>query len=711
MENRWSTQEARNLAAQFEGACSPEVALLVYASRLLGAERGLVLHGGGNASVKGERNNLFGQPQQTLTIKGSGRDLASAVPGDFANLSLSPLQSLRSLPQLTEKEMAGELRRNLLDCGAPYPSIETLAHAFLPAKYVLHTHADAVLVLTNRTDGADVVRAALGSEIILLAYHRPGYALAKAAAAAFESNSQSRGMIWLQHGIVTWGESAEEAYSHMIELVSKSEQYAEQHANPRSAAAAPAVMPTGMEDAARRMQQLAPIVRGILVRACSQEDQPPGGAIVLPLITPEVLDILGSKQAKEVLVSPPLTSDHLIRTKPVPLWIETAEIENTKTEAECTAALADLLRKAIDDYGKNYQAYVERNANGHTPSYDGFPRLILIPGAGVLAAGCDMDSAIIARDIALQSLFAKSRIASMGGTYVAPSETDLFHMEYDPFQRAKLAAKPKQSMAGRTALVTGAAGAIGQGVCEELLRRGCAVALGDLPGERLTAAVENLANVYGNRVLAAAFDVTDPKQVSGGFREITRAWGGLDLVVINAGVAHASSLAEIDLESFRRLEQVNVEGTLNLLSESARHFRLQNSGGDVVLISTKNVFAPGAGFGAYSATKAAAHQLARIASLEMAEIGVRVNMVAPDAVFNHGSRRSGLWETVGPDRMRARGLDEKGLESYYQSRNLLKARITATHVANAVIFFATRQTPTTGATIPVDGGLPDATPR
>jgi len=188
-------------------------------------------------------------------------------------------------------------------------------------------------------------------------------------------------------------------------------------------------------------------------------------------------------------------------------------------------------------------------------------------------------------------------------------------------------------------------------------------------------------------------------------------WGGIDLVIINAGVALVSSLARMSLEAFRRLERVNTEGTLLILSEAAHHFELQATGGDIVLISTKNVFAPGAQFGAYSATKAAAHQLARIASLELAGIGVRVNMVSPDAVFSHGTRRSGLWAEVGPDRMRARGLDEAGLEEYYRSRNLLKAKVTARHVAKAVLFFASRQTPTTGATLPVDGGLPDATPR
>ncbi len=700
MERRWSEKEAKNLAAQMQGVCNDDEALLVYASRLLGAERGLVLHGGGNASVKGQRTDLFGQTLQTLTIKGSGRDMATVVPGDFATLDLSVFRRLRTLSRLAEKDMANELRRSMLDCGAPCPSIETLAHAFLPAKYILHTHSDAVLVLTNQRDGAQAVRTALGSQVILVPYHRPGHALAKAAADAFESAPSARGMVWLQHGIVTWGASAEEAYTCMIELVSMAEGYADQNSQPRSSSTSPALM----ETASRRMEQLAPIVRGILVRACSSDGEALGGAIVLPLLSQEVLDILGTERAKDVLVSPPLTSDHLIRTKPLPLWID-------GTDQEDEAAITESLRKSIDGYGKHYRDYFERNADRQISPYDALPRLLLIPGAGVLAAGCDMDSALIARDIALQSLLAKNRIAAMGGAYQALSERDLFHMEYDPFQRAKLAAKPKQAMAGRTALVTGAAGAIGLGVCEELLRRGCAVALGDLPGERLTASAQELAAAYGARVLAVPFDVTDPKQVGEAFREVARTWGGLDLIVINAGVAHVSSLAELELEAFRRLEEVNVEGTLNLLSESARHFRLQNCGGDVVLISTKNVFAPGAGFGAYSATKAAAHQLARIASLEMASLGVRVNMVAPDAVFSHGSHRSGLWEAVGPERMRARGLDEKGLEIYYQSRNLLKAQITATHVANAVIFFATRQTPTTGATIPVDGGLPDATPR
>ncbi len=267
------------------------------------------------------------------------------------------------------------------------------------------------------------------------------------------------------------------------------------------------------------------------------------------------------------------------------------------------------------------------------------------------------------------------------------------------------------ALAGEIAIVTGAAGAIGSAIADALLAHGCHVVVTDLPGERLAQLVHDLKAIYGNRVTGVEMDVTDGASVKSGFDAVSVTWGGIDLVIVNAGAAMVCSLDEMALESFQRLERINIDGALLVLAESSRRFKTQGTGGDIVMISTKNVFAPGARFGAYSATKAAAHQLARIASLEMAETDVRVNMVAPDAVFSHGVRRSGLWAEVGPDRMKARGLSEEQLEEYYRNRNLLKAKVTADHVARAVLFFATRQTPTTGATLPVDGGLPDATPR
>ncbi len=263
----------------------------------------------------------------------------------------------------------------------------------------------------------------------------------------------------------------------------------------------------------------------------------------------------------------------------------------------------------------------------------------------------------------------------------------------------------------KIALVTGAAGAIGAGICRGLLAKGAHVAAADLAKESLDDLVQELDVMAPDRVMGVTMDVPDAASVAAGFDAAAEAWGGVDIVVVNAGIAMVAPLVELDMEAFRRLERVNVEGTLLTIAEAGRRLSRQATGGDIILVSTKNVFAPGAQFGAYSATKAAAHQLARIASLELAGFDIRVNMVAPDAVFADGKRKSGLWAAVGPSRMQSRGLDEKGLEDYYRNRNLLKARVTPDHVANAVLFFATRQTPTTGATIPVDGGLPDATPR
>jgi NAD(P)-dependent dehydrogenase (short-subunit alcohol dehydrogenase family) len=416
--------------------------------------------------------------------------------------------------------------------------------------------------------------------------------------------------------------------------------------------------------------------------------------------------MLASPGMREAALAGPLTSDHLIRTGPWPAWA-------TLEAASDGPAMADAFRSAIDAYAARYREYLQRHASMMPRELDAFealPRVVLVPGVGAFCAGRDLREAEIARDITAHTLAVKASLAGCA-TYEGLPERDLFHMEYRTLQHAKLAGREDGALAGEVAIVTGAAGAIGSGICRALLEAGCLVAATDLPGEGLESLVSELAGGFGRAVIGVPMDVTDLDAVAAAWQRVVEQWGGVDLVVVNAGIAHVSTLATMELSAFRRLERVNVEGTLLVLREAARLFERQGSGGDVVLVSTKNVFAPGASFGAYSATKAASHQLARIASLELAGLDVRVNMVAPDAVFSEGGRKSGLWAAVGPDRMRARGLDEAGLEAYYRSRNLLKSPVTARHVANAVLFFATRQTPTTGATIPVDGGLPDATPR
>jgi rhamnulose-1-phosphate aldolase/alcohol dehydrogenase len=702
LKSRWSDAEAAKFVAEYGAEWGEELALRIYTSRLIGREQDIVLHGGGNTSVKGTWRNAWGEQVPAIFVKASGCDLAGIRPDGFAPLDLEYLRRLRTLDGLPDDRMVNEFRTHLLDCNAPSSSIETLAHAFLPAKFVDHTHADAILALTNQVGGAERVREVLGEGIIVLPYVRPGFDLAKEAIQALEDSPKARGMVWMQHGLVTWGETARESYERTIELVNAAEQYRGQKAKHRITVN----VSTPIETAMARLEQVAPIVRGLLAQATGDDNRPWRRMILKALADREALDFVDSAEGKRLALTPPLTTDHLIRTKSLPLWVDAPDYNDL-------AKLRGQIAEAIKDYVVAYEAYFEKHAAGlpaGVEKRDPYPRVVLMPGLGALCAGRTARTGRIARDITAHTLAVKRRIAAMG-EYEGLGDEHLFQMEYHMLQDAKLNGNGERELERQVALITGAAGAIGSAIAETLLGAGCQVALTDLAGENLDGLAEELKTKYEDQVIGVPMDVTEPESVRQAFGATIRTWGGVDLVVVNAGLAHVAKLDDLEVEAFRKLERVNVEGTLNVLAEAARRFKVQQTGGDVVMVSTKNVFAPGAGFGAYSATKAAAHQLARIASLELAPLGARVNMVAPDAVFSHGERRSGLWATVGPDRMRARGLDEKGLEEYYRQRNLLKTRVTGEDVARAVMFFATRQTPTTGATIPVDGGLPDATPR
>jgi rhamnose utilization protein RhaD (predicted bifunctional aldolase and dehydrogenase)/NAD(P)-dependent dehydrogenase (short-subunit alcohol dehydrogenase family) len=597
--------------------------------------------------------------------------------------------------------MAREIRTHLFDHRSATPSIETLVHAFIQGKFVDHSHADAILALTNQKEGQQLVEEALGSDLVIVEYVKPGFELAKAVAEVSAANPDKKGMVWMKHGLVTWGETARESYEAHIRSVTLAEEFLAA----KSSGLSNKEDVTSEEVAARRWTRLAPILRGLLAEETGIPDRPYQPVVLRALTDRDTLNFVDSEKGKKLALSPPLTADHLIRTKAFPMWVEDPAYDDEEV-------LKEQLEKAIEEFRSSYDSYLDRFWEGVEKGLRRFssnPRAIVLPGLGVVCSGEDVVEADICKDIMAQTLDIKGKISGMG-EYEGLTEEQIFAQEYRSLQHAKLGSS-EQPLTGQVALVTGAAGAIGSGISKALADNGCNVALTDLPGDHLDSLVEELSTEFGNRILGVPLDVTQQDSVEKAFDTICATWGGIDLFVVNAGLALVSSLKEMKLEDFRRLERVNVEGTLLVLSAAASLFERQGTGGDVVMISTKNVFAPGANFGAYSATKAAGHQLSRIASLEMAALGVRVNMVSPDAVFGERERKSGLWAEVGPDRMRARGLDEEQLQDYYRTRNLLKSRVTAEHVANAVLFFATRQTPTTGATIPVDGGLPDSTPR
>ncbi len=690
MKSLWSDQDDPTGEA---------LALRTYSARLLGAETTLVLHGGGNTSLKGFTSNLFGDRVEVLWIKASGADLATLGPQGHVACDLALLRRLEGHTAPDDTTLSRLLRATLLDPASPTPSIEAAVHALLPAKLVDHTHADAILALTNRPDGESVVRAALGDEVIVLPYVEPGLELARVSAAALRAQPNALGMVWRKHGLVTWGETARESYERMIELVTRAEAYCANTAG-RSRPSSPqnSSLQENGRHGGRPLQKT--LVRGALALP-----QPDGGwrrVILRSMSDPETLAALELPAARRLLESAPLTGDHLIRTGRRPLWIEEGESASPER-------LRATLDRELSSYVREERQLTALAGFGET-ALEVSPRVVLVSGAGALAVGFTAREADIAADITRHTLAVKRSIAEAGGSYEGLTDDETTVMLYRGMQAAKLPTH-SASLAGTVAMVTGAAGAIGAGICRVLAEAGACVAVTDLPGAPLASLTSELRADFPRQIFATPLDVTDPASVAAAFDAVTLEWGGVDLVVANAGAAHVARLEELELEAFRRLERINSEGTLILLAEALRHFRHQGTGGDIVLISTKNVFAPGASFGAYSASKAAAHQLARIASLEGAEIDVRVNMVAPDAVFSDGERKSGLWQEVGPARMKARGLDEVGLEEYYRSRNLLKAKITARHVGEAVLFFALRKTPTTGATLPVDGGLPDATPR
>src|SRR2546422_1788736 len=391
MRSRWSDEEAAAVVARYGARWGEELALRTYTSRLLGAEDRLVLHGGGNTSMKGTFTNRLGEVIPAMYVKASGHDLATLEPEGLPGLDLGYLRKLRALETLDDEAMANELRTHLFDARSATPSLETLVHAFLPEKFVDHTHADAILALSNRKDGERVVREALGDDVVVLGYVRPGFQLARAVADAYEANPGRRGMVWMRHGLMTWGPTARAAYETMIEVVTRAETYLAR----KGGARVPAPAPTSVGTALARVRQVAPLLRGCLAQPSGDADRPHRRVIVLPLVTPEVLAFVDGERGRERALTPPLTSDHLIRTKAFPLWIERPAYDQP-------ARLATQLREAVAGYSAAYRAYLERHA-ARLPHglgrFDALPRVVLLPGLGALCTGGDVRAAIVARDI------------------------------------------------------------------------------------------------------------------------------------------------------------------------------------------------------------------------------------------------------------------------------------------------------------------------
>jgi len=702
VKNQYRSSDARR-CIDAHPHCHPDLALRVYTSRLIGQETSLVLHGGGNTSVKAQVITLLGDPMEMLFIKGSGWDLATIEAQGFPALDLAYLRRLRVLPGLSDEEMVNQFKTHMIDSSAPNPSIETLVHAFLPPRFIDHTHADAIVTLTNMVDPELRLREILGDKVAILPWIMPGFPLAKALAECYETQPGLEAIVLRNHGIFTFAEDAETSYGRMIHYVSLAEAYL-QSRQPVSSAL-PEVGPDDRLDGA----MILPLLRGALtIDPAASGGIPP---FLLHLRDSEAIrHCLRRADAKGIFNTGVLTPDHVIRTKNYPLWLDLQGCDEVRAGQTIAAEMAA--------YEQQYLHYFQDQVNARQlirTCLDPKPRVILIPGLGIVTAGVTEKAAIIAADIAEHTLLAKALGASVA-PYQELGQEHIFDMEYWSLEQVKLKKGRALPLSGRIALVTGGGGAIACGIGRKLLAAGARVFLSDIDSERLQRVCDLLGQEFDPGLISGiTMDVTDAASVRGGLETVVLACGGLDILVPNAGLAHVATLEDLDEAAFRRVLEVNLVGAFQVIKAAIPIFKRQARSAhipaQIIINSSKNVFAPGAAFGAYSASKAGAHQLGKIAALELAAIGARVNMINADGIFDDHGISSGLWDVVGPERMRSRNLDPAGLKEYYRNRNLLKTEVLADHVGNGVVFFASGLTPTTGATLPVDGGVAEAFPR
>lgn len=686
MRSRWNDAEARSLAG---------LDLLVYASRLIGAETSLVVWGGGNTSIKVAERDHRGRESAVLRVKGSGSDLKSIQRKDFPGVRMDDIVALLDRDDMGDQEMVSYLAHGLIDPAGPRPSIETLLHGFLPAPAVVHTHADAIVSLTNNDRASETLASVYGKDVIALAYRRPGFRISREVADAIAARPEARALILERHGTITWGDTVREAYEATIDLISRAEDaIAARRAGRRLFGGARVPV---AEPAQRRATALAlaPGLRGLLGRR---------RRVVLAFDdTPAVTEFVSSEHAARLSQVGPATPDHTIYTKRVACFVDGAPGADA-------AALPGAVERSVEGYAADYTRYFEAHRFEGAGLLDALPRVVLVPGLGMFTAGRDRRTAGIVNDIYHHTIAVMGN-ASAFGDYVSLSPRDTFEVEYWPLELYKLTlAPPERELARRIALVTGGASGLGRAIARRLAAEGAHVVVGDLDetGARKVAD-EIAAAVGGGRALGLRMDVTSEASVRGAFEETVLAYGGLDILVSNAGIAHSSPVVRMDLADWERSFAVNARGHFLVAREAMRVMLAQELGGALVFVATKNVMSPGKDFAAYSAAKAAEAQLAKVLALEGAPHGIRSNIVNPDAIFQD----SGLWSPeVRRERAAAQGIAVEELEEFYRKRNLLAVRILPDDVAEAVLFLASdRSSKTTGCTLTVDGGVKDAFPR
>jgi rhamnulose-1-phosphate aldolase/alcohol dehydrogenase len=666
--------------------------LLLYRSNLLGSDLRITNYGGGNTSAKVPmKDPLTGEEAAVLWVKGSGGDLGSMKKDGFATLYVDRLQALKKLYRglAHEDEMAGYFPHCAFDCNPRATSIDTPPHCFIPHRHIDHMHADAIIALATAKDGERLTGEVFGDEIAWVPWQRPGFDLGLKVGRLAEEKRSLAGLVLGSHGLVTWGPTSKDCYRTTLRVIQKAADWLDAHGRKEpfgKAVAAP--LPEGERKAL--LAAVAPEIRGMLSALAPK--------VMHYVDSPAVLEFAGSERAAELVARGTTCPDHFLRTRRCPLFVPFSPREETATD------LLSRVRELLESYRAEYTAYYERCKRADSPPMrDPYPVLLVVPGLGLLSFQKDKATARVAAEYYVNTINVM-RWAEGVSTYVPMPEQDAFDIEYWPLEEAKLQRLPKaKPLEGRVALVTGGAGGIGSATARRLLAEGASVVLSDLDAEALDGATAELGKAYGaDRVRGVRSNVTDESSVAESFAFAVREYGGLDVLVSNAGIASASPIEETTLATWQKNVDILATGYFLVAREGFRTLKRQGRGGSIVFVGSKNALVASAGAAAYSTAKAAELHLARCLALEGAELGIRVNVVNPDAVIRGSRIWGGSWRA---ERAASNKIDEAEVEDFYRKRSLLKRSVLPEDVAEGVLFFASDlSAKSTGNILNVDAG-------
>jgi rhamnulose-1-phosphate aldolase/alcohol dehydrogenase len=688
-EDRWDGDAAAGLGL-VEG--------LVHRSNLFGADRALANIGGGNTSSKQTVADHTGRDTRVLWVKGSGTDLATITAKGFPGLRLDELLPLRERESMDDAAMVDYLLRSAIQPNQPRPSIETLLHAFIPATHVDHTHPDAIIALTSAPQGRRLAEEEFGDEIVWLDYERPGFDMSRRIAGLLEAKPTARAVLLEKHGLVTWGETHEESYRSTIEFVTRAAQVIARAADGGFGLGGASVAALDDEQVDALLAEALPALRGAL---------DPHGVILEVDRSPEAIAFASSARAPQVSQVGAPCPDHLINTKHRPLVVEFDPASDGSGE------LREAFRRGVAEFSGWYREYYEHNLDDETRAFPidpPGPRVVLIPGVGIVTTGSDAGRARIARDLYHRAIAVQDSADALGG-FRSLSESEAFAIEYWPLERYKLAqAPPRGELAGKVAVITGAASGIGRATARLFAERGAHVVVADLNFEGAQTVADELVATYGlRRGVAVAVDVTREEAVVEMTRRAVLEYGGIDILVASAGLASSAPVTETTVADWDLNYAVLARGYFLAAREAFRVLLEQGTGGSLVFVTSKNALVAGANAAAYSSAKAASLHLARCLAEEGGSHGIRVNCVNPDAVIQGSAIWSSDWKA---ERASTYGVDEDELPTFYRGRTKLGVNVFPEDVAEAIAFFAgPRTAKSTGNVVNVDGGVSAAYPR